>query len=62
MRAPIGDLTVLREYTCGCIVYLDASKREIDQRGIFCGQDPWYKHRETLMGGQETQVSLFSAG
>ena len=62
MRAPIGALTVLREYSCGCITYLDEIDREIYERGIFCGQGPWYKHRDLLVKGQETQPDLFSAG
>ena len=61
-KAPTGELTVLREYSCGCIIYLDAARQEINEKGIFCGQGPWYKHRDVLVKGQETQPSLFDAG
>ncbi len=62
LMAPTGDLIVLREYSCGCIIYLDAAKQEINEKGIFCGQGPWYKHRDLLVKGQETQPDLFAAG
>lgn len=59
-RAITGDLTVLREYSCGCIVYLDAAKQEIHEKGIFCGHNSWPRHRSALLRGQETQQSLFA--
>ncbi len=61
-RAITGDITVLREYSCGCIVYLDAMKQEVNEAGIFCGHNAWPKHRDALLRGQETQVNLFTAG
>ncbi len=60
-RAITGDLIVLREYSCGCIIYLDAAKQEINEKGIFCGHDAWAKHRSALVKGEETQVGLFAA-
>jgi len=62
MMAPNGDLTVLREYSCGCIIYLDAKQQEINEKGIFCGHNSWPTHASALLKGQETQVNLFSAG
>jgi hypothetical protein len=62
LTAITGDLTVLREYSCGCLIYLDEVGQEVNERGIFCGQGPWYKHRDLLVRGQETQPSLFAAG
>ena len=62
MMAPVGDLTVLREYSCGCIIYLDAKKQEINEKGIFCGHNSWPQHRSALLKGRETQPSLFAAG
>ena len=53
---------MLGECSGGCIIYLDAEKQEINEKGIFCGQGPWYKHRDVLVKGQETQPSLFDAG
>ena len=53
---PTGDLIILREYDCGCIVYLDALNREYQERGLFC-EGP--EHAKRLVRGNETQTPLF---
>ena len=53
---PCGDLAILREYECGCIVYLDELEREFTERGLFC-EGP--KHAQKLVKGFETQQPLF---
>jgi hypothetical protein len=54
---PCGDLTVLREYTCGCLVYLDELEREYSERGLFCQSQA--EHARKLVRGEETQPALF---
>lgn len=53
---PNGNLEILREYTCGCIVYLDENRQEFTEAGLFC--EPTI-HAIRLTRGQETQESLF---
>jgi len=56
MTIPCGELTILREYDCGCIIYLDELEREFTERGLFCqGTD----HALKLVKGYETQHPLF---
>ena len=55
---PCGDLVILREYECGCIVYLDELEREFQERGLFCEGQP--KHAQKLVKGFETQPGLFA--
>ncbi len=57
MSAPHGNLDILREYTCGCIVYLDEIGQEFTEAGMFCQQD---NHGSQLVRGVETQEGLFS--
>ncbi len=70
MKTPNGDLEVLREFTCGCIVYRDASKREFSEQGLFCNAGGLFEkhggrgdfveiHKRALVQGEETQTSLF---
>jgi hypothetical protein len=54
---PCGDLVILREYVCGCLVYLDELEREFTERGLFC--DGGAYHAQTMVRGIETQPSLF---
>ncbi len=65
MRAPDG-LEVLREYSCGCIVYrrYDSTVSrwvESDEKGLFCDPDWLYSnHKQTLTQGAESQPRLFA--
>ena len=36
MNKPNGDLEILREYTCGCIVYRDHDGNDWQERGLLC--------------------------
>ncbi len=58
MTEPTGELTILREYTCGCLIYLDEAHRELEERGLFCAADN-PDHRSQLTRGQESQPTLF---
>ncbi len=63
MTAPA--LEILREYTCGCIVYrryeAGAGYVESDERGIFCEPDGEPEtHARKLVRGRETQPDLFN--
>ena len=57
MKTPNGSLEILREYTCGCIVYRDAHGVEFEELGLFCDVGP--ECSKALVQGEETQTSLF---
>lgn len=58
MTAPNGNLDILREYTCGCIVYRDEAGQEFHESGMFCQQD---EHGRQLVRGIETQIDTMFA-
>ncbi len=57
MKTPNGCIDILREYSCGCIVYRDEIGQEFTESGMFCQQD---EHGLQLVEGIETQQELFS--
>ena len=64
MAAPVGTLTVLRGYTCGCTVYLDEVGTEHEERGLYCNETHHDNfnvdtHQARLWTGVPTQRSLF---
>ena len=63
MNTPNGNLEIVREYTCGCIVYRDVDGREFYEKGLFCENSyrgrAWRHENKTLVQGEETQTTLF---
>ena len=64
MSAPRDSLQILREYTCGCIVYRRYESTqsrwiESEETGLFCKASAG--HKRALVQGQETQPNLFDA-
>ena len=59
MTLPVGDLEILREYSCGCQIYLDQAGHEFTEAGLFCSPET---HKTGLTRGRETQPSLFERG
>ncbi len=68
MALPVGDMKVLRGYTCGCTTYLDQLGVEHEERGLYCnekhdirGHDDFKvdTHQARLWTGIPTQRSLF---
>ncbi len=60
MKMPNGELVVIREYDCGCRVYLDESRHEYEEFGLWCnGASP--DHGRLLTHGHETQRDRYGA-
>jgi hypothetical protein len=52
-----GELRILREYSCGCILYRDDTGKEWTEAGLFC--EPVLHEKRERTQGEPDQRPLF---